>query len=433
MGDSNLFGAKVPAKPHLLRGSGGLQAEIQDLRKDIDEAFVTLEGDGGFLFTEEFINPVAADTDAIKLNIATVAALTAYAVADLDGAVGAGEMVPPRNFSITGDGDADIDAVTVTVTGTIRNKVGKLVTQSDTIAVTDALNGTLSTNEAFSTIVSISIPAQSGTGGTFEFGFGDIIGLARPLKARNGVFPEQEIVNGRLAGVDNLVTEEFTDPVAADTNAIKLAIASVAAPVTYSGADLDGIIGEGEMIPPRNFTLLTGATTADIAASTVNVIGTVRDEYGVLVPQTDALTVSVNQAGATLGTSPFAFITSIEIDTAQDGTSATYEFGLGDLIGLTRGIKTRAGLTAPIREVEAGSEVTTGTFTTAAAEPPQGTYLPGTVADASNDYALTFEAIDDAGAFVLPATSPPHGTYTPLSAPDGVSDYQVTYAVDPAI
>lgn len=36
---SNAFGAKGPKKPHLVRGSGGVQAEIQDLRSDVEEGF----------------------------------------------------------------------------------------------------------------------------------------------------------------------------------------------------------------------------------------------------------------------------------------------------------------------------------------------------------------------------------------------------------
>lgn len=43
MGNSRFFGSKAPVKPHLIRGSGGLQGEIADLRRDIDESFVDLE------------------------------------------------------------------------------------------------------------------------------------------------------------------------------------------------------------------------------------------------------------------------------------------------------------------------------------------------------------------------------------------------------
>jgi len=45
---SKAFGSKGPDKPHLVRGSGGLQAEVQDLRDDVEEAMVTLESLSGY-------------------------------------------------------------------------------------------------------------------------------------------------------------------------------------------------------------------------------------------------------------------------------------------------------------------------------------------------------------------------------------------------
>lgn len=40
---NSYFSSKGPKKPHLLRGSGGVQAEVQDLRSDVDEAFDAVE------------------------------------------------------------------------------------------------------------------------------------------------------------------------------------------------------------------------------------------------------------------------------------------------------------------------------------------------------------------------------------------------------
>lgn len=231
---SNLFGAKGPAKPHLVRGKGGLSGEIVDIRADIEEAFSTLENGGGLMEVVEWTDLVAADPNAIKLSIASAAGVETYVGAALDGVIGVLEMVPPRNVDITTTAHADIDAVAVVVTGTVRNKLGALIAQTDTITLTDGGNVTDAGIKAFSFVTSVVIPTQGGTGGALTIGF-------------------------------------------------------------------------------------------------------------------------------------------------------------GDLVGMPTAIKTRAGLTAPLREVEAGSVVTTGTFTTAAADAPYGTYLPGTVADAANDYALTYE------------------------------------------
>lgn len=43
---SQTFGNKKPYKPHLNRGSGGVQAEITRLRGEVDQAFLSLETDG---------------------------------------------------------------------------------------------------------------------------------------------------------------------------------------------------------------------------------------------------------------------------------------------------------------------------------------------------------------------------------------------------
>jgi len=57
MGDSVSFGKLRPKKSHLLRGTGGLGAEIADVRDDVDQALVTLESGVGV----PTINDVASD------------------------------------------------------------------------------------------------------------------------------------------------------------------------------------------------------------------------------------------------------------------------------------------------------------------------------------------------------------------------------------
>lgn len=207
---SKLFGSKTAARPHLAQPGGGLSGEIYDLRSDTEEAFAELEAGGGYLFTEEFTDVAVADTDAIKLNIATSTSPVTYSGADLDGTVGGGEMVPPRSITVTGDASLDIDAATLTITGFIRNEEGNLVAQTDTISITDNLATTLTGTKPFSTVTSLAIDTgMAGTGGTFEFGFGAGIGLAKLIKSRGGVIaPLREIESG--TGV--VTTGTFTNP-----------------------------------------------------------------------------------------------------------------------------------------------------------------------------------------------------------------------------
>lgn len=183
-------------------------------------------------------------------------------------------------------------------------------------------------------------------------------------------------------------TEEFVDPAAADTDFFVTARASAAAEDTIdeNAAEWQTV---SELVPPRNITI-TSSTHADIDAVAVVLTGKVRDINGKLIDQTDTITLTDGGGATDAGTKAFSTFISAVVP-AQSGTGGTIAFGFGDVIGLAAPIKTRAGLTAPIREIEAGSVVTTGTFTTTAAQGPHGTYAPATVPDASNDYAITYE------------------------------------------
>lgn len=186
-----------------------------------------------------------------------------------------------------------------------------------------------------------------------------------------------------------IAVEEYTDPAAADDDAIRLAAATVASARTLSGSDLDGAVGEAEMTPPRNITITTAGVTPGDAPANATIKGKVRDPNGVLVDQEE--TIAVGQTATTVvGASAFSTVESID-EEAADGTDATLAYGFGDVLGLAKPLVTRAGAAGVLKEIEAGSTVTTGTFVDAATEPPNGTYAPSTVPDGSNDYALYYE------------------------------------------
>lgn len=71
---SRSFSSKVPQKGHLVRGSGGLQGEIADLRADVEEGFVSTESElRGPAIAQANIRlntqPTATDTLTIGANI----------------------------------------------------------------------------------------------------------------------------------------------------------------------------------------------------------------------------------------------------------------------------------------------------------------------------------------------------------------------------
>jgi len=110
---SGLFTDQRAARPHLVRGGGGVAGEVADLRADVADEMEAMAA----IAVEEFIDPPAADVDAFKASIASAATEEVYEGADLDGAVGEGVLDPPRNPTVTTSAHADIDAVTVVFEG----------------------------------------------------------------------------------------------------------------------------------------------------------------------------------------------------------------------------------------------------------------------------------------------------------------------------
>lgn len=167
-------------------GSEGLLSLQLDGVALSNESLLTLDANlpGSVLLTREvFTNLAAADPNAFKIAFLAPAVATVYAGSDFDGATGAYGLHPPRNVTITGTtgGGEALEAKTATVTGLCID--GSI--KSETIALTILGAGATVTDAgalAFTKLVSVSIPGDaSGSPGDYEFGFGDIIGLARML------------------------------------------------------------------------------------------------------------------------------------------------------------------------------------------------------------------------------------------------------------
>lgn len=179
---SGLFRRQAAQKPHLLRGSGGVAAEVGDLRSDVLEETSPLSA-----FTvDEFTNLPTADVDAFLLAKATSVAAQQYLVAALDGVVGDDALAQPRDVTVTTVGaDANfVDTSTVTVTGKDINDDS--ISEVFTILLASS-PGTFVGVKAFKKITQIDIQAQAGVGGTISVGFGSKIGLSKKLKARAGL------------------------------------------------------------------------------------------------------------------------------------------------------------------------------------------------------------------------------------------------------
>lgn len=116
--------------------------------------------------------PDTADADGIVTALATAATATSLTGVALDGAVGAGEMFPPRNITITASSHADFDLTTWYVRGLDENGLP----QEEAFVMPNGGNTTLTGSKFFSAVTEVYIPAQSGTGGSLTVGFGSKLG-----------------------------------------------------------------------------------------------------------------------------------------------------------------------------------------------------------------------------------------------------------------
>lgn len=124
---------------------------------------------------------VAAVVNSIKTSFASTAGIQAFTTADFNGAIGAGRISPPAKVELVLSAHADWDATTATLTGLDENGIPI----SDTILIPNNGAATVLSSLFFSRVLTLTIPAQSGGGGTATFGTsasvtldgGDVLGL----------------------------------------------------------------------------------------------------------------------------------------------------------------------------------------------------------------------------------------------------------------
>lgn len=116
--------------------------------------------------------PDAASATAFVTAGASAATVQTVSGASLDGAVGQGQMNPPRNVVLVLSSHADWDLTVATVTGL--DAEGNVLTED--FHVPNAGNVTLTGAKLFSKVTSLYVPAQSGTGGTYTMGTGLLLG-----------------------------------------------------------------------------------------------------------------------------------------------------------------------------------------------------------------------------------------------------------------
>lgn len=127
----------------------------------------------GYVHRQLITTPILADDDRLKNDQASSSSVATTVTTFL------AQPDVPRNITITPGGTtASVKAANIVVTGTnIRDQV---ITES--ILMTENGSSLVSGVKAFKTVDSIVIPAQDGSGATFDIGVGDVLGLDRCMQ-----------------------------------------------------------------------------------------------------------------------------------------------------------------------------------------------------------------------------------------------------------
>jgi hypothetical protein len=330
---SGLFGKMRAHISHLVKPGGGFQGEFFDLRQDITKTVVPLAA----IAVEEYVDVVglAAPGAAALLDAAASVTTTSSVLAAAMKAAGLAQLALwPRPLSFTTAGTTPADApATATITGTDKN--GAAQTETVNLAQTGTIaNGT----KYFKTVTKVDYAAGDGTGATVSIGIGAAV--------------------------------------------LSPATATVASIVTVLGSALI----QGDMAThPRALVFTTGGTTPSDAPA--NVVITGKDIQGKTISET--LTLAQTGTTATSANS-YASITSL-VYPAADGTGATIAITPSAAIGLSRPIKTRAGVTGLIRELGGSAILSNGTIVAPGTAKPYGSYAPAATFDGSTDFAIYYE------------------------------------------
>ncbi len=157
---------------------------------------------------------VVADADSIKTNIGSTAGVQSFTTSDFNGVIGAGLISPPAKIDLVLSSHADWDATNATLV--YEDEHG--VRQTETLAIPNGGNATVTSSGYASRVISLSIPAQSSTGGTATLGTsatrtlggGDVLGvslhsqkgLVTPGQTDNEKYEDDDVMpytrNGRI-------------------------------------------------------------------------------------------------------------------------------------------------------------------------------------------------------------------------------------------
>lgn len=133
---------------------------------DISPGLVVVRGTGGDR-TARLPIAVAQDVDSLIVTLPTSGILVLYDTAgEFDGAISLGRLYEPKRVILVMDANADWNATTATLIYEDQN--GLRVTES--LAIPNGGNATVTSVGYASAVISLSVPAQAGAGGSATLG-----------------------------------------------------------------------------------------------------------------------------------------------------------------------------------------------------------------------------------------------------------------------
>lgn len=181
MGQTSVTSAPVRAFPgQPARG----EVDLDDARVDnvggIAPGLVVLRTSNGDR-TAGF-GDISAAPSAIKTNIASSLSVQNLVTGDFNGTIGAGRIFPPALVTLVLSNNANWDATVATLSGLDQDGLPV----SESLTIPDTGNATLTSTRFYSRVTALSIPAQSGVGGTATLGVsasrtldgGDVLGVS---------------------------------------------------------------------------------------------------------------------------------------------------------------------------------------------------------------------------------------------------------------
>lgn len=205
------------------------------------------------------------DPDAVLTTTASPAAPTTYTSVEFDGVVAGAAILVPAPITVTLDSNTDWDATVAVLT--YINAEGNQV--SENLNIPDGGNTTLTSAEAATQVISLFIPAQTGTNGNFTIGFAasteltsaQIAGVLMwdPTQEEVATIPAGEVAAAMRMGRIWVETDQLVS--AGERAFVRITDAATPAYGVFRG-DADG--GEAVAVAGARFRRAASATLAEL-------------------------------------------------------------------------------------------------------------------------------------------------------------------------